>query len=159
MTYEPQPVSDRDPIPALQQIREALDCTAVFLSHAGQAQHVVAAEVGLDRLGAQPLKSLSEDSLPGAVRAMNYPMVIDNVHAHPAVADRALCLRQGICGYLGVPVMCAGTGACCGTLSAVTGRPRHWSMQDTGLLLACAARFGRSGSLAWSGLPQGRTRS
>ncbi|WP_300030681.1 GAF domain-containing protein [uncultured Roseobacter sp.] len=147
MTYENQSVFDRDPMPALQQIRQALECTAVFLSQAGPGPHVVAAEVGLDRLGAQPIRHLAADSLPAMVRDMNYPMVIDNVHAHPAVADRALCYRQGICGYLGVPVMRTGTGHCCGTLSAVTGRPRHWSIQDTGLLLAWAERIaGVSGS-------------
>jgi GAF domain-containing protein len=137
---EPAPVFDL----VAKIVRQELDVPVALVSLVSEKDQVFPGADGLSEPWATERSTPLSHSFCQHVVTSGAPLVVENAHDVPLVANNLAILELGVIGYAGVPVRRGDDVV--GALCVVDHRPRRWTGDDLARLSAhadaCSAELG-----------------
>ncbi|SLN45493.1 GAF domain protein [Aquimixticola soesokkakensis] len=122
----------------LRVARDQLRCADVLLTRVEEPTQIILAR-------ANPQGALIPESIDYSicqhVKAMDFPLVVDDALSHPLVRLNRSVVECGLLSYIGAPVHFSRDGLPSGAVCAYEHRPRRWSDTDISMIVAAAGQL------------------
>ena len=123
-----------------REVRERTNAMAVLVTKVEPERQLILGNIGMDLAPEYSFRMPIEMSICQHVKAMDFPLMIEDVLTHPLLSDQPMIATLGILSYIGAPYRAA-DGAPIGAVCALERSRRVWTDVDLGHVVAGAKQL------------------